>query len=114
MKIIHVLLFLCSGLMIGQQIPEDKKLHYAAGVITGGLGHAIILHETGDKTKAFIGGILTSVIVGTAKEYLDGQESGNRFDNKDLLATALGGVTINLTISLFSGKRKKKYEKNFK
>ena len=120
MKIIYILLLLCSGLLIGQQIPDDKKLHYGAGVITGGLGYAIILHETGDKKKAFIGGVLTSVLAGVGKEYLDSTDPKNRFDKKDLAATVLGGLSINITVSLFNRKKKgkelkrKNYEKNLK
>ena len=113
MKKIYFLLLLFTSAMFAQ-IEKDKKLHFGAGVVAGGIGYHYFLQKTGDKKKAVIGGVLTSIVAGAGKEFIDSRMPGNRFDNKDLLATTLGGVSINLTISLFNGKRKNKYEKNNK
>ena len=53
-------------------------------------------------------GILTSIGVGILKESLDATQPKNKFDFKDLAATTLGGITINVTINLFDKKKKKK------
>ena len=52
--------------------------------------------------------ILTSIGVGILKESIDATRPKNKFDFKDLAATTLGGITINVTINLFNKKKKKK------
>ena len=87
------------------QIPRDKQLHFAAGTIAGATGYTYVWQKTKDKNKALLAGIGTSLLAGTAKELFDATKSGNKFDTKDLAATALGGITISVTINLFN-KRK--------
>jgi len=88
------------------QIPRDKQLHFAAGAIAGATGYTYVWQKTKDKKKAMLAGIGTALLAGTAKELLDATGSRNKFDTKDLAATALGGITISVTINLFN---KKKY-----
>ena len=88
------------------QIPKDKQLHFAAGVIAGSAGYTYTWQKTKNKNKATLAGIGTALLAGTVKEIFDATESGNKFDTKDLAATALGGITISVTINLFN---KKKY-----
>ena len=52
-----------------------------------------------------IGGIATSILAGVAKETYDSTK-GNNFDERDILATALGGITVNITIPIFTNKKK--------
>jgi len=108
-KIAVVLFFTLS--ITNAQIQEDKKLHFAAGAIASGIGYEYVYSKTKDKNKAFVAGILTSAIAGTAKETYDSFQPNNKFDTKDLTATVLGGISVGLTIKLFN-KNKKKNEKN--
>ena len=88
------------------QIPRDKQLHFAAGTIAGATGYTYVWQKTKDKNKAMLAGIGTALLAGTVKELIDSTQDSNYFDTKDLAATALGGVTISVTINLFN---KKKY-----
>ena len=111
MKKLAVVLFFTLSITNAQDIPKDKRLHFQAGVITGAIGYDFVYSKTKDRNKAFFGGLLTSVLAGTAKEVYDSTLPGNKFDIKDLSTTALGGLSVNLTIKLFN-KNKKKNEKN--
>ena len=108
MKKLAVVLFFTLSITNAQEIPKDKQMHFAAGTITGSLGYSYIYNKTKDRKKAFTAGILTSIGVGILKESLDATQLRNKFDFKDLAATTLGGITINVTINLFDKKKKKK------
>ena len=71
------------------QIQKDKYYHFGAGVIT---------EYTGNKLDFPIG---SAFMVGFAKETFDYIDYG-RFDSKDLVATALGGFAVSLTIKLIN------------
>ena len=88
------------------QIAKDKQLHFAAGSIAGSAGYTYVWQKTKDKKKATIAAISTALLAGTVKEIIDSTQDNNSFDTKDLAATALGGITISVTINLFN---KKKY-----
>ena len=108
MKKLAVVLFFTLSITNAQEIPRDKQMHFAAGTITGTLGYEYVYGKTKDRKKAFAAGILTSIGVGILKESLDATQPKNKFDFKDLAATTLGGITINVTINLFDKKKKKK------
>ena len=116
MKIIYILLFLCCGLMVGQEIPRDKKLHFGAGVLSSAVGYQYVYNQTQDKEKALAAGILTSIIMGVGKEVYDSFQPKNRFDQSDVAATVLGGVTFSFTVKINlinvggEAKRKKKWK----
>lgn len=88
---------------------QDKQLHFAAGMITGAAGYSFIYNKTNNKKHAILGGIATSLAAGIGKELFDSAIMGNKIDDQDLIATVLGGITINVTIPLFK-KRKSKYK----
>jgi hypothetical protein len=50
--------------------------------------------------------------VGTLKEVADSRIPGNRFDTRDLLATAYGGITFSLTFNILTKKKKSYPNKN--
>lgn len=116
MKIIYILLFLCCGLMVSQEIPRDKKLHFGAGVLSSAVGYQYVYNQTQDKEKALAAGILTSIIMGVGKEVYDSFQPKNRFDQSDVAATVLGGVTFSFTVKINliniggEAKRKKKWK----
>lgn len=106
MKLFYILLLLPT-LVFGQLLQEkDKQLHFGAGILSGSAGYTFIYNKTQDKKKAIIGGIATSLLAGIAKETYD-TTRGNEFDGRDILATTLGGITVNVTIPLFANKKKK-------
>ena len=76
------------------QIQKINTIIYKVGVVSG---------YTGYKTVDLP--ITTSFVVGFGKESLDYIQYG-KFDNKDLLATTLGGVAVSLTIKLINKKVK--------
>lgn len=104
-------LFVLFALVSNAQIPKDKQLHFAAGIIAGSTGYGYVWNKTKNRKKALIAGIGTAILAGTAKEILDSMENDNRFDTKDLAATALGGVTISVTVNLFNKRLWRKRKK---
>ncbi len=84
---------------------QDKKLHFGAGMLTSALGYTWSYSKHQDKKKAMITGIATSIIAGIAKETFDNTRGGD-FDERDILATTLGGIAVSVTIPLFRKKRK--------
>jgi len=111
LKKLAVVLFFTLSITNAQEIPKDKQMHFVAGTITGALGYEYVYSKTKDRKKAFAAGVLTSIAAGVFKETLDSTQPGNKFDFKDLTATTLGGITINITINLFDKKKKNKKQK---
>ena len=109
MKNILTLIILLSSLsQLHAQLENDKVLHFGAGALSGAAG-AFIASELsdGDRAWTYIGAVGTSLLVGLAKESLD-KNNGNEWDNGDLAATVLGGITVGVTIDLFRGKKPRK------
>ena len=111
-----VLLFLIALLCLqslSAQIAEDKALHFAAGAVIGGVG-GWVASEISDKNDAWIiaGAVGSSLLAGVIKESIDAGKEDNSWDNGDIAATALGGLTVGVTISIFNGKSKKKKKNN--
>jgi len=95
------------------QIPEDKKLHFAAGNIAGAAGYVWSYNKHQDKKRAIITGVCTAFAAGVMKEMYDAT-FGGYVEHGDVLATTLGGITITATIPLFGNKKRygpKKYRK---
>jgi|TARA_R100000030_G_scaffold93654_1_gene79958 uncharacterized protein YfiM (DUF2279 family) len=114
MKLFYILLC-SSALGFGQYFhdfsfdefiqQDDKKLHFLAGNITGATGYIISYKKYNNKKRALITGICTAFTAGVAKELYDSAIVGGKIDPEDILATTLGGITINLTIPLFQKKK---------
>lgn len=100
------LLMLCQ---LHAQLEKDKVLHFGAGVVSGAAG-ALVANQlsNGDRIWTFTGAVGGSLLAGLVKETIDQNKSNNSWDNGDLAATVLGGVTVGVTIDLFSGKKRKK------
>jgi len=118
-KLAVVLFFTLS--ITNAQIQDDKKLHFAAGAIASTVGYEYVYSKTGDKNQALAAGVLTSMIAGIGKEVYDSFQPKNKFDQQDVAATILGGVTVSFTIKLNlinfgkeAKKKKKKKQKNEK
>lgn len=103
-----LILFLSFGLQ-AEEIPYpafkepfsidwDKPLHFAAGALAnevGGVAYEAItdaLEAKKDPLGKAVAGMLAALAAGAAKEYLDSQEKGNKWDNKDLAATVAGAL----------------------
>ena len=89
------------------QLEEDKAMHFAAGAISGSVG-AVVASEISDNNKywTLAGSVVGSLLAGTVKEAID-QQRYNGWDNTDLGATVLGGISAGVTINLFTGKSRK-------
>jgi len=119
MKKLAVVLFFTLSIT-NAQIQDDKKLHFAAGAIASSVGYEYVYSKTGDKNQALAAGILTSMVAGIGKEVYDSFQPKNKFDQHDVAATILGGVTVSFVIKLDAinfgseAKRKRKNKKNKK
>ena len=100
-------LLLCFFLSNAQLLTEnDKQKHFAAGAVIGSLAYGIILEESQNKKTAFIASVATAFAVGYLKETYD-KKNGYEFDNRDLLASTYGGLTIGITLDIFAKDGKK-------
>jgi putative lipoprotein len=106
-KIVVLLLFVQFSLR--GQIQEDKVLHFAAGAVSGAAG-AFIASKVTDRNRFWTvtGSVAASFLAGLTKEAID-KSRGSKWDNGDLAATVLGGVTVGVSIELFSKKNGKYY-----
>jgi putative lipoprotein len=117
-KLAVVLFFTLS--ITNAQIQDDKKLHFAAGAIASGIGYEYVYSKTQNKEQALAAGILTSIAAGIGKEIYDSLQKKNQFDQHDVAATVLGGVSFSIVIKLDAinfgseAKRKKKKRKKQK
>jgi hypothetical protein len=105
--LIPTIILLSSYHALGQ-VTVDEQLHFGAGIVAGAAG-GFVAHKIskGDKWWTIAGAVGTSLVAGVAKEAID-QAQDNDWDNRELAATALGGVVVGVTIEIFSGKNKKK------
>lgn len=109
--LITTITLLLSVTSYSQQIPYDKQLHFAGGMVGGVIGSAIGTHYgNGKPIYTVLGGVAGGLVLGVIKESLD-EKNYNGWDNKDLGYTFLGGVTMGVTFNIASGKyRAKKRE----
>ena len=104
--LLFLLLFCFSGINAQLLAESDKQKHYAAGAIVGSLTYGIVLGETHDKTLAFAASVVGAFAAGYLKETFDAKQ-GYGFDDRDLLATTYGGLTIGITLDIFAKDGKK-------
>ncbi|SNY99401.1 hypothetical protein [Flagellimonas pacifica] len=91
------------------QIERDKALHFLGGNLFGLVGAGIAKQASdGNRTWTFIGSVAGSALIGVAKEAVDSGQRENGWDNDDLAATVLGGITVGVSIEIFSKKRNKR------
>lgn len=112
-----VVLFLIFFAIVGKsfsQIQEDKVLHFLGGNLFGLVGAGVANQiSKGDRTWTFVGSVGGSLLIGLAKESID-KSQYDGWDNDDLLATVLGGVTVGVTVDIFKQRKKRKREQLFK
>ena len=108
-RVISCLVLLFAFNLVSSQIGQDKVLHFAGGALFG-LGGAGIAKEVsnGNRYWTFAGAFGGALVAGLGKEALDATKEDNRWDNGDLLATVLGGLTVGFTIDIFTNHKKKK------
>lgn len=103
-----IVLFLFAS-QLHAQVERDKALHFLGGNLFGLAGAGIAKQASdGNRLWTFVGSVAGSALIGVAKEAVDAGQRDNGWDNDDLAATVLGGVTVGVTIELFSKKRNKK------
>ncbi|TXN36228.1 hypothetical protein FVB32_16905 [Flagellimonas hymeniacidonis] len=90
------------------QVERDKVLHFTGGALFGLAGAGVAKQiSDGNRTWTFVGAVVGSALAGIAKESIDAGQDGNQWDNDDLAATILGGITVGVAIEVFSKKRNK-------
>lgn len=106
-KILVLLFFVQFSLQA--QVEEDKALHFAAGAFSGAAG-ALIASKISKRNRFWTvtGSVAASLVAGLTKEAID-KSNGGKWDNGDLAATGLGGLTVGVSIELFSKKSGKYY-----
>ena len=105
--IVGVTFFLCA-LPLCAQLEQDKVKHFAAGTLSGAIGADIADgFSGGNRYWRIAGAVTSSLLAGLAKEAYDEHKYGG-WDNRDLAATVLGGVSIGITIDIFSEKKQRK------
>lgn len=93
--LLTTVVILIVSITVKAQIPYDKKLHFAGGVLVA--ESASILNEHTLKANDFAVRLSASIIAGIGKEIIDSKQVGNRFDKVDAIATICGGAASKLT-----------------
>ena len=105
--IVGIIFFLCA-LPLHAQLEQDKVKHFAAGTLSGAIGADIADgFSGGNRYWRIAGAVTSSLLAGLAKEAYD-ECKYKGWDNRDLAATVLGGVSIGITIDIFSEKKQRK------
>lgn len=111
--LLYFCVFLCV-LKVHSQIGEDKVLHFVGGNLFGMVGAGLANQiSDGNRAWTFVGSVGGSLLIGLAKEGIDQNQYGG-WDNSDLLATVLGGVSVGVTIDVFKQKKKRKREQLYR
>lgn len=97
---------------ITAQVEKDKTLHFVGGTLYGLAGAGIAKQIShGNRYWTFAGAVGGSLLVGLAKESIDKQQYDG-WDNEDLAATVLGGMSVGFTIDVFTSAKKKRHERD--
>jgi uncharacterized protein YfiM (DUF2279 family) len=84
--------------------------------LSSAVGYQYVYNKTENKEQALAAGVLTSIVAGIGKEVYDSFQPKNRFDQHDVAATVLGGVTFSFVVKINliniggEAKRKKKWK----
>lgn len=107
--LIPTLLFFVLASHCYGQVERDKALHFLGGNLFGLAGAGIAKQASeGNRIWTFVGSVAGSTLIGLGKETVDAGQRENGWDNDDLVATILGGVTVGVTIDLFAKKDDRK------
>lgn len=101
---------LAMNYSFSQKSSSDVALHFGTGSLISGLTYTLVYNKTKNKSKAFWYSFGLSTLAGFAKEFYDGHIISVKFDNREFLATAAGGLTASVGFNIFTGKRKKQKE----
>lgn len=109
MKQIIVILIFLTCINAQSQIERDKALHFLGGNLYGLAGAGIAKQiSDGNRYWTFVGAIGGATLIGLGKEAVDAGQRENGWDNDDLLATILGGMSVGFTVDIFTNKREQK------
>ncbi|UJH66882.1 hypothetical protein [Allomuricauda sp. SCSIO 65647] len=110
-KTIALIAFLVAT-NLSAQIDRDKALHFLGGNLFGLAGAGIAKQASdGNRYWTFAGAVGGSLAIGLAKEAVDAGQRENGWDNEDLLATVLGGMTVGFTIDIFTDRKRQQKRK---
>ena len=87
---------------------KDKQLHFAAGVAVSFVSYEWALKTWKDKKKAVAFSIGMGILSGVVKETIDHQNPPNKFDERDVLATTMGSVSITIPLFVLRNKHKRR------
>jgi len=105
-KAFTALALLIGMVTYGQTIAPDKVTHFfAGGLITSTTYIGLNRFEIKESNRILIS-VGTGIVAGIAKEAYD-KGRGGKFDGKDILATALGSISITIPIIIGRKKRNK-------
>ena len=95
---------------VGYSQVDDKVLHFAGGGAFGTAAWTHVYSKTQNKVKATVWSTIAAIGIGVIKEAID-ENNYKGWDNKDLMFTALGGLTAGLTLDLIISKKTTKYKR---
>ena len=103
MKILLTLLFALSLSATPLYMQDDKQKHILGSMAIGTTATGLAKHYGSNTLEAIMIGVATSVLVGVAKEAIDGQGHGTA-DINDIYADTLGGIAGSVISAQFSWK----------
>lgn len=103
MKILLLLLITLSLSAEEFYLQDDKQKHFVGSMAIGGVATSIARHYGSNKLESFFIGVATSLLVGIAKEAVDGRGYGTE-DVNDVYADTLGSITGSIIATNLSWK----------
>lgn len=101
MKILLALLLSLSLYAEPLYKQEDKQKHFIGSMAIGGAATGIARYYGSSRIESFFIGVATSLLVGIAKEAVDGRGHGTE-DVNDVYADTLGGIVGSVVSAQFS------------
>jgi len=80
---------------------QDKVKHFVAGSTISFVSYKVLYKKTKNHPKSLLLGMASGILAGVAKEVYDPV-----FDKNDLLSTALGSVSVGITIDLLPNRER--------
>lgn len=89
-----LLILMIAGLLFAEPtyLQSDKQKHFIGSAAIGGVATGLARHYGSNKVEAILIGIGTALLIGIAKEAIDGKGYGTE-DIGDVYADTLGAVS---------------------
>lgn len=101
MRVLLLLLMVLSLNAEPLYVQGDKQKHFAGTAVIGGIASGLARHYGSNRLESFAIGVATALLVGIAKEAVDGKGYGTE-DIGDVYADTLGAISGSMISTQFN------------